>query len=233
MKDQLKALQGRRRWFLGGLGAVAAGAALASASSNAAQSAAPAATGFVPAKHAGDDWMEMPGTHRAFLDTSTTNGGITVLNYAHNMLLVHVEDYAGKESDYAMIICYRHQATPLAYNEAMWAKYGDGLSAFLGLKDTNTEQPYLVNPMNIPNRADFASRGHTLNEMTSRGVHYAVCNRATLNVSGFLARRIDGVVADIHRELVANLIPNARIVPAGVTAVMRAQERGYSLLYAG
>jgi intracellular sulfur oxidation DsrE/DsrF family protein len=39
-----------------------------------------------------------------------------------------------------------------------------------------------------------------------------------------------GATADtIYNEMVANLVPNARIVPAGIVAVNRAQERGYSL----
>jgi intracellular sulfur oxidation DsrE/DsrF family protein len=42
-----------------------------------------------------------------------------------------------------------------------------------------------------------------------------------------------GATADeVFAELAAGLIPNARMVPAGVVTVTRAQEYGYSLLYA-
>lgn len=233
MNEQDKALQGRRRWLLGSLGAVAAGAAVISASSNAAQSSAPA-TNFTPARHAIDAWMnEMPGVHRAFLDTSTTNGGITALNYAHNILLVHVDDYGGSESDYALVVCYRHQSTPFGFNDAMWAKYGKAFSTFIGLTDSRTEQPFIVNPLDIPGRSDFASRGHTLSEMAGRGARYAVCNRATHTVSGFVARATSGDADAIYAELAANLIADARMVPAGVMAATRSQEFGYSLLYSG
>lgn len=233
MNEQDKALQGRRRWLLGSLGAVAAGAAVVSASSNAAQSSTPAA-GFMPARHALDSWMgEMPGAHRAFLDSSTTNGGITALNYAHNILLVHVDDYGGNESDYALVVCYRHQSTPLGFNDAMWAKYSAAFSAFMGLTDSKTGQAFMVNPLDIPGRSDLASRGHTLSEMAGRGARYAVCNRATHSVSGFLARSTGGNADAIYEELAANLIEHARMVPAGVMAATRAQEYGYSFLYAG
>lgn len=233
MNEQDKALQGRRRWLLGSIGAVAAGAAVVSAASNAAQATAPT-TGFTPARHALDAWMgEMLGVHRAFLDTSTTNGGITALNYAHNLLLVQVDDYGGTESDYALVVCYRHQSTPLGYNDAMWAKYSEAFSTFMGLTDSRTEKPFTVNPLDIPGRADFASRGHTLSEMAGRGVRYAVCNRATHSVSGFVARATGGNADAIYAELAANLIADARMVPAGVTAATRSQEYGFSLLYAG
>jgi intracellular sulfur oxidation DsrE/DsrF family protein len=34
-------------------------------------------------------------------------------------------------------------------------------------------------------------------------------------------------------ELAANLVGNSRLVPAGIVAVNRAQERGYSFAYVG
>lgn len=233
MNEQDKTLQGRRRWLLGSLGAVAAGAAVVSTTSNAAQSSAASAS-FTPARHALDAWMgELPGVHRAFLDTSTTNGGITVLNYAHNILLVHVDDYGGKESDYALVICYRHQSTALGFNDAMWTKYGKAFSTFMGLTDSKTEQPFMVNPLDIPGRSDLASRGHTLSEMSGRGAHFAVCNRAAHSLSSFVARVTSGDADAIYEDFAANLIANARMVPAGVMAATRSQEYGYSILYSG
>lgn len=233
MNEQKKALLGRRRWLLGSLGAVAAGAAVVSASSNAAQSSVPAAS-FTPARDAMDAWMdEMAGVHRAFLDSSTTNGGMSALNYANNILQVQAEDYGGREADYALLVCYRQQSTPLGFNDAMWGKYGETLSMFMGLTDSRTEKPFMVNPMDIPGRPDFASRGHTLSELAGRGVRYVVCKRAAQGVSAFLARATGGTADAIYGELAANLIVGARMVPAGVTAAVRSQEYGYSLLYSG
>ena len=40
-------------------------------------------------------------------------------------------------------------------------------------------------------------------------------------------------VDDALKELGANLLPNGHIVPAGVVAVNRAQEHGYSFMYVG
>ena len=44
-----------------------------------------------------------------------------------------------------------------------------------------------------------------------------------------IARAVDGKREDIYKELAANLIDRARLVPAGIVAVNRAQERGYSV----
>lgn len=37
--------------------------------------------------------------------------------------------------------------------------------------------------------------------------------------------------ADIYQEFVANTVPNSHIVVAGIVAVNRAQERGYTFAY--
>ena len=38
---------------------------------------------------------------------------------------------------------------------------------------------------------------------------------------------------DIYKELAANLLANSHLVPAGIVAVNRAQERGYTFAYVG
>lgn len=233
MKDENKPLLGRRRWLLGSLGAVAAGAVVASASTNAASSSA-SDSRFKPAVHQNDAWMgELPGVHRAFIDSSSTEGGLTTMNYANNILTANVDDYGGSDSEYAMIVCFRHQSTPLGYNDAMWEKYGQNLSAFMSLTDSKTDKAFMQNPIKITGRSDLASRGHTQQEVAARGVNFVICNRATLGISGMIARATGAETADVYQELTANLVSNARLVPAGVMAVTRAQEFGYSLLASG
>jgi len=46
----------------------------------------------------------------------------------------------------------------------------------------------------------------------------------------FVTGKLDG---DQREELAAHLVPNSHIVPAGIVAVNRAQERGYSFSYTG
>ena len=49
--------------------------------------------------------------------------------------------------------------------------------------------------------------------------------------AGALADSTKGNADAVYRELVANLIPNSHMVPAGIVAVNRAQERGYTFSY--
>jgi len=107
------------------------------------------------------------------------------------------------------------------------------MADYINYPDPLTQKPFTVNPLNMPNRTDLASRGNTLEVNAGRGVQYVVCNRATRLISGLLARATGASVDDIHQELVSSIVGNARMVPAGVLITTRSQEYGYTLLVAG
>jgi intracellular sulfur oxidation DsrE/DsrF family protein len=67
--------------------------------------------------------------------------------------------------------------------------------------------------------------------MLQRGVHLAVCRMATLGLAAMIARHAGGKPDDVYQELVAHLVPHAHIVAAGIVAVNRAQEHGYTFAY--
>ena len=66
---------------------------------------------------------------------------------------------------------------------------------------------------------------HSLAQLEGRAENPRRCFREAI------ARGAGGNPDDIYNELVSNLIPNAHIVPAGIVALARAQERGYSFTY--
>ncbi|MEQ8953211.1 MAG: hypothetical protein RL120_03695 [Gammaproteobacteria bacterium] len=235
MSNDSGKIQARRR-FLTGMGLVATTATLASAAGAQQHDHAEMHAqhhGFTPAQHPEDAWLnEKPGSHRVFLDSSTGNGGITALNYANNLMIGHTEGYGGAESDMGIIVCFRHASTSFGYNDAMWEKYGDRFSSTTGFNNRATDQPWRHNPMMDAN-VRAANRGNTIQSLIERGVSYAICNKATMSMSQGIARATGQDVNEIFEELKANNIPNSRFVPAGVVAATRAQEYGYSLLYAG
>jgi intracellular sulfur oxidation DsrE/DsrF family protein len=213
--------QTQRRSILGSLGMAAiAGAALGTAPATAQD----ATTGFKPRRHALDAWMdELPGDHRVFVDTDNVQGGTNALRYVLNIINAHVNGYEGQPEEMAAIICYRHASTVLGFTDAMWAKYGTALATMGRLPAAAEGQP--------PATHDRNPQTEAINDMAGRGVHFAVCNSATTMMSGFIARQMQMEQAEVYADLAANLIPNARLVPAGVMAVTRAQEYGYSFLY--
>jgi intracellular sulfur oxidation DsrE/DsrF family protein len=187
-----------------------------------------------PARHEKDDWLDkLPGKHRLVFDTTTPNGFGEAMLFANNYLGVNQKDYGLKANELALVIVARHQSTPFGYNDAMWAKYGEPFAAMSRAEDPKTKAAPKVN---IYNSGDYAnllpSRGVWVESLQKQGVQLAVCSVATRAYAGNAARATGANVDAIFDELVANLVGNARMVPAGIVAVNRAQERGYSLVTA-
>jgi intracellular sulfur oxidation DsrE/DsrF family protein len=105
-----------------------------------------------------------------------------------------------------------------AHRRRFWAKYGPAIAESLKLPDpkltTNPHRPQLE-------------------ALIKRGVHYAVCDMASHRYAGLIARKMDGDAEAIYKEMVANVVGNAQFVAAGIIAVNRAQERGYSIAHTG
>lgn len=173
----------------------------------------------------------IPGDHRVFIDTDSAAGAANALRYATNILNAHVNGYQGKESDMAMIICLRHASTTLGFVDAMWAKYGSGLAALGGGGGARAGGPGAAGGAPAAAPATKNAQTAALEAAAAKGIHFAICDAATTLMSGMLARTAGKSQQEVHDELVANKIANAHMVPAGVMAVTRAQEHGYSLLY--
>ncbi len=172
-----------------------------------------------PARHEQDDWFEkIPGKHRMVFDTIDSAGMNSALLYAGNYYTANRTGYGLQNNDLAVVIIARHFSTAYAYNEAMWAKYGDQLSNFAD----STKPPSKTN-----------TYARQLATMTDRGVHFAVCQLATGRIAGMIATAVGAKSDDIVAEISANLLPNSHLVPAGIVAVGRAQDRGYALVNAG
>jgi len=218
-----------RRSFLTHLGAgvTVAGTSLASGTSLA--TAQSASTSFSPARHVQDDWMDkLPGKHRLVFDTTTPAGFGAALGYANNFLIAS-KDYGLNDQDGAIIIIARHFSTTFAYNDAMWAKYGKVMPPPATLDDPKTKQRPAFNLYGAAGYNDLPSLGTTIGDVQKKGVHFAVCQMATRFFAGMMAQATGGTADAVYNELVSNLVPNSHMAAAGIVAVNRAQEHGYTL----
>ena len=185
-----------------------------------------------PARHEKDDWFDqLPGKHRLVFDTTGWEGLAEAILFANNFIRVNQADYGLQSSDLAVVIVVRHRSTPFGYNNAMWEKYSAPIASRSKVEDPKSKQAPKVN---IFNSADYAeqlgNRGTTLDALFKLGVRLAVCATSTRGYSGEIAKAVGGNADAIFNELTSNLLPNSRMVPAGIVAVNRAQERGYSLV---
>lgn len=223
-----------RRSFIGRLSAAvtAFGAGAAAVPSLSAQVAG--SGNWQPGRHEQDDWMDkVPGKHRFVFDTTTPAGFGGAILFANNYFLANQNGYGLQNGDLAVIIVARHLSTPFAFNDAIWAKYGAAITQQTNFSDPKTKQPPNVNLYNASGfGTSLENYGVTLESILKRGVQLAVCQMATRAVAGTIARVTGGNADSINSELIANVVSNSHMVPAGIVAVNRAQERGYSFVHA-
>ncbi|MBZ5603611.1 MAG: hypothetical protein LAO79_15025 [Acidobacteriia bacterium] len=196
-----------------------------------AQSNSPAAARWEPARHDKDDWLDKPASkHRLVFDTTSFNGAGDALLFANNFIRTQKADYGLEAGDLAVVIILRHRSTSLAYHDRMWAKYGAPLAARSKFEDPKTKEAPKVNLYNAAGYGELTpNRGTTLDALAKLGVQFAACSSSTRAFSSAIAAATGGNAEAIFSELTGNLVNNARMVPAGIIALNRAQERGYAL----
>ncbi len=222
-----------RRSMLSGIGAALAALSLRPPFAHA--QSENGVTSFQPARHTQDDWMDaLPGKHRTVIDCAAAGAAGTGVFYANNIFTANRNGYQLADTDVAVIVVLRHEATAFAYADAIWAKYGSVLGPMAKITDPRTNQPPTVNPLNSREFGrTMTNNGVTASALARLGAHFAICDMATNRIAGAIASAVKSAQPEIYKELVANLLPNGRMVAAGVVAVNRAQERGYSMLTAG
>jgi intracellular sulfur oxidation DsrE/DsrF family protein len=222
-----------RRGFLGRIaGAAAALSVLNEARPAEAQTAGP------------DDWIKgVKGTHRCLFDFPQHKNGMPLLHIL-NYLKTYTEAYKSAPGQAGAVGTFYSMGTqssiPLAFNDAMWAKYG--LGDYLGLKDA-AGTPYTRNVFNRPTASDLhllmqaiqsptipafagAMPALGLESLQKMGTTFLLCANAFGGWCEELAVRGKGKAADLQKDLAANLLPGVVMVPAMVIAIEKAQAAG-------
>jgi hypothetical protein len=190
---------------------------------------AAAAGHWQPARHPQDDWYdEMPARHRLAFDTTTPDQLEDAIQFAGNFFTANKSGYGIDGADLSVIIIMRHKSAPFAYSDAIWAKYGTTLSHRAEFVDPKTKEVPKVNYF-TPGAPQGDARARGIANLIRLGVRFAICDLSTHGIASMIAHDA-GITADAaYKELAANLIGSGRLVPAGIVAVNRTQERGYTL----
>ena len=224
-----------RRSFLSQAGAAGAAAAAVGLTLPA-PAAAQTGAAFTPARHTQDDWMDaIPGKHRLYLDALSGAGAGDALLFAGNFLNNSKSAYSLADGDSAIVICLRHFATPFAWNDSIWAKYGEPFTDMLTkIKDPKTGKAPIINLYRVSGYGmQLNNLGTTIDDLIKRGVQFAVCDTATRFTAGQLAMATKGDREAIYKDLTSNTIANSHYVSAGIVATNRAQEKGFTLAHCG
>jgi intracellular sulfur oxidation DsrE/DsrF family protein len=234
MTRQTSLSSSERRSFLGRLSAGVTAFAAAVTGGTAVQGQSVVPTHWQPERHEKDDWLDkVPGKHRLVFDTTTPEGLGEAITFVSNFMRVNRTDYGLQNNDLAIVIVVRHRSTAFAYGDAIWAKYGIPMASRAQFTDPKTK---VAPKVNVYNAADYGAqlpnRGTTLDSLLKQNVQLAVCQVASRGIAGAIAEATGGNTDAIYNELVGSIGSGARMVPAGIVAVNRAQERGYSFVSA-
>ena len=168
-------------------------------------------------------WLSrLTGKHKQFFDATTTNQFSLV--FAMNFLNSYNEVYKVPDANLNAVIGLRHFAIGIALTDDIWARYK--VAEFVQAMDPATKTPYMRNYLNHPHDGDMMFPSASVDKLLARGVQFTCCNVAITAVSGLLSKNA-GVTPEVARtEWLAGLLPGVTLVPSGVLAVNRAQEKG-------
>ena len=174
-----------------------------------------------------ETWLNrITGKHKMVFDAPEVNGGMPVI-WPRVWLNGNNENYATKDADNSAVVIMRHSAIPMAMRDEVWVKYKLG-EAF-NIKDG--EAPATKNifakvmPLPLPGTGTEA--------LLASGVMIGVCNVALTVYSAMVAQKMSMDAAAVKADWVAALLPGVQVVPSGVLAVARTQEKGCAYCFAG
>jgi hypothetical protein len=125
----------------------------------------------------GPNWPgSLQGRHRQVVDAYSANAGFP-LAFAYTFLVPN-------ESATAVVVL-RHEAFPIALDNAIWEKYKIGAS--LKIIDPETKAPAIKNPFLRPKPGVLLADDFAIDRLLSRGVVFGACNMALRLQSKMLA----------------------------------------------
>jgi intracellular sulfur oxidation DsrE/DsrF family protein len=214
-----------RRGFLGTLAATAA-AGLASLTPLRLE-AQPRTSSPVGMDAAFETWLNrITGKHKMVFDAPEVNGGMPVI-WPRVWLNGNNENYGTKDGDNSAVVIMRHSAIPMAMRDDVWAKYklGETFSVKDGDAPATKNIFAKVMPLPLPGTGTEA--------LLASGVMIGVCNVALTVYSAMVAQKMGMDAAAVKADWVAALLPGVQVVPSGVLAVARTQEKGCAYCFAG
>jgi len=176
-------------------------------------------------------WLnKITGKHKMIFDVPEPNKGFAFA-WARVFLNTTNEAYGTTDAENSVVVVLRHSGIPFAMKDSMWAKYPFG--EVFKITDPKTQAPAVRNPVANMQPGDFPIGGVGIDELLAKGALVGVCSIALTLNAGMIAKKLGTDGAAVKQEWVASLFPGVQIVPSGVIAVNRAQEKGCAYCFAG
>jgi intracellular sulfur oxidation DsrE/DsrF family protein len=226
--------QPSRRDFLGALAASAATIGMTTLTAPVAAHAKTLSDHLTDPNDPEELFKQLNGKHKVVFDVTEPND---ILPFAWPRVFLITNEKTGTPAkDNSVVVVLRHSAIGYAMEDALWTKYNFG--EVFKAEDPATKAPSRRNPFWKPKPGDFKVPGVGnvaigINELQDSGVKFCVCDVALTVYSAVVAEGMKKDAAEVKKDWVAGLLPGIHIVPSGVWAVGRAQERGCAYIFAG
>jgi hypothetical protein len=189
--------------------------------------------GSIVSKNTGeaDDWInKIKGSHRIVYDAPEPHSGLPFI-WAWAYYLTNNQT-GTDDNDMTAMVVLRHNAIPFAMKDKLWSKYKFGES--FQVTDNTTTKPAIRNPYYTPKDGDYPFPGvDGIKAMMDRGAMFCVCDLALSVYSGMIAQGMNLNPEEVNKEWKEGILPGIQIVPSGVWALGRAQEKSCGYIYAG
>ena len=181
--------------------------------------------------HEAEAWFnKVKGKHRIVYDATEPHDAFPII---WSWVFYKTNNQTGTpDNELTSVVVLRHGAIPFAMEDRLWEKYKFGER--FKVNDPLTSAPAIRNPYWIPDAKmwiDFGIEG--IKKQQERGVMFCVCDMAITVNSMMTAQAMNANPEEVKKEWIGGLLPGVQVVPSGVWAVNRAQEKGCSYCYAG
>lgn len=188
---------------------------------------------YFPKEDDPEAWFnKIKGKHRIVFDVTEPHG---IFPFAWPRVFLMTNAATGTpEKDNSVVVVLRHAGIPYALNNTLWEKYKFG--EMFKITDDKTQTSAVRNAFWQPGKSDFQVPGIGaieigINELQESGVMFCVCNAALTVYSAAAAAGMGAKAEDVKKEWMAGLLPGIQVVPSGVWALGRAQEKGCGYIF--
>ena len=152
-------------------------------------------------------------------------GGVSPLHFPHFWMNANKEVYGSTDAQQQAIVGIAGNAFPMAFKDAMWAKYPFG--DHWKVDDPKTK---IAAKRNVFNDASDTSMmaAFMVAALQKRGVIVWMCNNALTLVSGSFADATKQTHDAVYNEMKANLLPGVKLVVSHTMMLGACQEHGCS-----
>jgi hypothetical protein len=175
-------------------------------------------------------WLERlaAAQYRVVFNASDIADG-AAMDYASTFFDNYHEAHGTSDAQTRPVIVFRRLGTVMALNDMLWDKYSIGEDR--KVNDPATHAPAKRNVFWRPAPgASPEAAANKIETLHKRGMISLVCNIAAMNVGYSLAQKSGRDVEEVRREVKANLVPGAILVPSGIYALIRAQNAGCAFM---